>query len=473
MNCSFDLLPSTTFSPPGVESGAPKLCRDAALPQLGIVRDVSLMRSVLQRALFGGVERYRIEDCAISHIRYRPGEGCLIAYRLNIRDPIMRQTLVQRLFARVVPSGLSQDLFAKALSRAVVATPLCDPVLHLPDLGTVIWLFPNDPKLDGLPALVDESLLADSVLPHLAAEDCGEDWTVSNWHTEIVSYVPEHRCTLRAVVQLRHRTRGEFRVRTYYGKVYPDDTGWTTLRNMARLWKTCSGPSAPFRVARTLSYMERWRTLWQSGVAGMPLSALGAGSPELLRLLKGVGRAIGALHSSNLKCPWKIQPESPGELLRRAAEVLSRTEHNSAHLVERLISGARSLKASPRATVHRDLHTNNILSTDNGIALIDLDDLANGDPLEDLARFLAHLCSWSLKRGLDLPRIEPVVSTVVRGYINAVPWSITESQFRWHLAAALIYQEACRCITRPKARRLATLNSLIRLAEQVSKGGPQ
>ncbi len=473
MNCYSDLLQATAFSRPGGASYGPELPQDEALPQLGTVRDVSMMRSVLQRALFGGVERYRIEDCAITHIRYRPGEGCSIAYRLNIRDQVTRDTVVQRLFARVVPSGLSQELFIEASSRARVATPFGDPVLHLPDLGSVIWVFPNDPKLDGLPALVDESLLADSFLPHLAAEDCGPDWSVSNWHTEVVSYVPEHRCTLRAVVQLRHKTTGEFRARTYYGKAYPDDTGWTTLRNMARLWKTCSGPFAPFRVARMLSYMERWRILWQSGVAGMPLSALGAGSPELLRLLKGVGRAIGALHRSTLECPGRVQAEGPCELLARAAVVRSRTEHISSCLVERLISAAPSLKASPRATVHRDLHTNNILSTDDGIALIDLDDLANGDPLEDLTRFLAHLCSWSLKRGLEVPRIEPMVSTVVRSYVGAVPWSVSPSGFRWHLAAALIYQEACRCITRPKARRLATLSNLVRLAEQVSNGGAQ
>ncbi len=453
--------------------GIPGLLLDGSLPQLEAVCDESAMRAALQRALFGTGTRYRLEECIIARIRYRPHKRCLIAYFIEVRDTKKKQGILQRLSARVLPSGLSQHVFSEARRGALVATTLSDPVLHLPDLSTVIWLFPNDPRLVGLPALTDERRLGNSVLPTLAAKDCGPDWIVLNWHTEIVGYNPEHRCTLRAVVQLRHKVTHELCTRSYYGKAYPDArTGPMTERKMKTLLEICSGPSASFIVARPLLYEEEWRILWQTGIVGTPLSELGTGSSELLRLLRDAGRAIGALHSSNLECPESVRAESARERLARAGNTLSCVEYSSTGLVERLIKTAPSLKVSPRRTVHRDLHLHNLISTDDGIALIDLDALTNGDPLEDLASFSAHLYSWSFLRGLEAPQIEPAVRAAVRAYANAVPWRIGEAEFMWHLAAALVFQ-ACHCVTRPEERRLATLNDLLHVAEEISNGGGQ
>ncbi len=470
MKPAFEVFQDATASQSGTFPGVPRLLEDIRLPQLDVVRDPLKLKIALQRALFQSDNRHRITDCAITYILYSPGESCLIACRICVSDLATGQNSVQRVCVIVVPDGLSKDLFARLRNKNLSAIPLSNPTLHLPDLCMGIWLFPNDPQLEGLPALIDEGLLANSVLPHLAVNDCGPAWTVSNWHTEIVSYVPGYRSTLRAVVQLRQKVTGETRVRTYYGKVYPNHIGQITQRNMNNLWNICCGPLAPFRVARALYYLEQSKILWQSGITGMPLTALGAGSPELLALLKQAARAIGALHSSNLECPGWIPRPSPLELLAQAREILCRADHCPTRLVEQLIASAPDPEAFPRATVHRDFHLDNIISTNDGIALIDLDDLANGDPVEDLTRFLAHLCSWSMRRGLDGQQIEPMVSTVVQSYVSAVPWCIEESVFRWHLAAALIYQQACRCITRPHQWRLATLNNVIRLAERVSSG---
>ncbi len=456
--------------PLGVRDDAPHLLPDKALPQLGTVRDTSIMKHFLQRALGGAGSRYRIEDCTITYIRYWPGETCSIIYAVAVRDAATGQENVQRLFARVLPPGLSQNLFSEALRGVLAASPLCDPVIHLSDLGMVIWLFPNDPKLNGLHSLLDANWLRDSVLPRLAAKDYGPDWTISTWHTEVVSYVPEHRCTLRAVVQLQHRMTGELRTRAYYGKAYPDHTGLATKRNMDDLRRICTGPFAPFRVPRPLLYQKECRTLWQAGVAGMPLYALQAGSAELLDSLRLTGRVIAALHGSGLALKNRCRPESPLDLLARASEILSHAEHDATSLPERLAGAARRPGISSCATVHRDLHLNNILSTHEGITLIDLDDIAVGDPVEDIARFIAHLCSLSMSRGLESQQIEPMIRAVVQSYCSAAPWRIDEGEFRWHLAAALIYQQACRCVTRPRKRRLANLNKIIRLAERIGRG---
>ncbi len=467
----FERLQQTAFSQPEVVRDIPELLRDESLPQLAVVRDESAMRAVLQGALFGAGTRYRVEECIIAHVRYRPHKRCLIAYLLEVRDTKKKRDILQRLSAKVLPSGLSQDMLREARRGALVASSFSDPVLHLPDLSTVVWLFPNDPRLHGLPALVDERRLEESVLANLAAKDCGPDWTVVNWHTEIAGYNPEHRCTLRAVVQVRHIVTGELRTRSYYGKAYPDDhTGRMTERRMKSLLEICSGPAAPFFVAQPLLYEEEWRILWQSGIVGTPLSELRAESSELLRLLKDAGRVVAALHSSNIECPETVQPESARERLARAGSTLSCVGYGSADLLERLIHTAPSLKTSLQGTVHRDLHLHNIISTGDGIALIDLDALGNGDPLEDLASFLAHVYSWSFLRGLDAARIEPAVRAIVRSYAKAAPWSIGEAELRWHLAAALVFQ-ACHCITRPEERRLATLNDLLQVAEEVSNEG--
>ena len=445
--------------------------RDSALPQLGAVRDESVMTDALERALFGAGASFRIENCTIAYIRYKPGKSCLIHYRVLIRDVKTGEAHLQRLAAKALPPVQSGDAYRNARKRDLVLSPLSDPVHHLPDLGLVVWLFPNDSKLEGLPALVDKRRLGDSVLPQLSAVAAGPDWHVAGWHTEVVSYVPERRCTLRAEVRLKHRVTGESRAETFFGKAYPDHTGRVTFRNMERLYAASGGRSVPLGVARPLLYKEESKTLWQSAVAGTQLSALEAGGPGLLRFLKDAARGIGALHTFDLECGEVSVRERPLEFLIRAGDALSRRGISCAGLVERLVADAGRLNAPPRATVHRDLHLDNIFATEEGIALIDLDSLAKGDPAQDLSSLLAHLCSWSLRKGLDGAQVEPAVWAVVRSYLDAVPWKIGEEEFRWHLAAALIYQQASRCIAKPAGWRLGILEDLVSLAERINRGG--
>ncbi len=473
MNSASELHDNSIDVHGGTAQVVPAVLLDTALPQLGAVRDESVMTGALERALFGTNADFRIENCTIAYIRYKPGKNCLVHYRVLIRDSRTGEAHLQRLAAKALPPGHSRDAFQNAQKRNHVTLPWCDPVHHLPDLDLVVWLFPNDARLEGLPALMDKHRLGSSVLPQLSAQAAGPDWQVAGWHSEVVSYVPERRCTLRAEVRLQHRITGEWRAETFYGKAYPDHTGLTTFRNMMNLRDASGGCSMPISVARPLLYEEDSRILWQSAVAGTQLSAMEAGSPGLLRLLKDAARSIGALHCSVLEFEEMNFQERPLVFLARAGDALSRRGLPCAGLVERLIADAGSLRTPPQATVHRDLHLDNILATEEGIALIDLDSLAKGDPVQDLSSLLAHLCSWSLRKGLDGAQVEPAVRAVVRSYLDAVPWNLGEKEFRWHLAAALIYQQAGRCIAKPAGWRLAILEDLVRLAERIYQGGTQ
>ncbi len=471
MNFAFEQTKDKALPQAGVSVAAPGILWDEALPQLAVVRDVSIMRDALQLALFGEGARCRIEHCIVAFIRYRPGKNCLIHYRMIVRDTATDEERVERLAAKVLPPGLSQGLFLEEQKKALLPSSQPCPLHHLPDLGMVVWLFPNDPKLDGLPALVDDRRLESFVLPQLAGEVPGPDWQLLQWHKEVVSYVPERRCTLRITAQLQHRITGELKAQTFYGKAYPDHGGRTTRRNMKNLRANHCGRFAPFRVARPLLYEEESKILWQTGLAGTPLTAFRAGSPELLRLLENAARGISALHTSNLECAGMAQQSNPLESLERACILLSDRGIRCADLVDRLFDAARSLKDSPSGTVHGDLHLDNVFSTESGIGFIDLDSLAWGDPIRDLSGFLANLCTWSVMRGLDSDQVETMVRAVVLPYIKAVPWDVTETEVRFHLAAALIYHQAQRCIAKPQEWRLAILEDLIRLAERIQQRG--
>jgi Ser/Thr protein kinase RdoA (MazF antagonist) len=113
--------------------------------------------------------------------------------------------------------------------------------------------------------------------------------------------------------------------------------------------------------------------------------------------------------------------------------------------------------------IHGDLHLKNIFVTDSKVALIDLDGLQNGDPLQDLGSFLASIYCRALIHN-EVSSAPAITAAILRGYADCVPWAVDPATLAWHTAAALIYEQALRCVTRLKARRQAVLSDIIELA---------
>ena len=420
--------------------------RDNQLPQLNAALDMDLMKSVFQKAVIG----LPVDDCQIIQSRYKPERNCLISYRLRIRNA------EQILCARIFPAHESLSRFVKAQKQLLLTPKFGSALTHISDLEMVVWAFPNDRKLTGLPDLTNLDRLRTEILPSAF----GNDYEIKSLRSEIVHYVAEHTCTIKVNFELSEVKIGKTRTQILYGKTYYNDEGAVTFQAMREL-------EAQIRIAQPLAYQPEIKTLWQFGLNGKPLNEYDVNDEHLLAK---AATAVAALHQSNVTCSRTFTLADLLLKLQTAANLYALSnpagKQKLKALVERLIAQSQTLELRPTALLHGDLHLKNFFVVDDDVALIDLDNLAYGDPLQDVGSFIAGLWYRSLQSGAANPRSQ--INAFLAAYKNHIPYSISNSDLNWYVAAMLIAERVSRCITRLKSGRSA--DELIKLADQISGG---
>lgn len=447
---------------------------DPALPHLGVALDVDLMRGVLAEQLFPTETlkaRYQIAGCQIIQARYKPGKNCLISYRLDINDQAVNQRHEQILCARVYESGGSVSRFAKAQSQPQTGAQFGAPIVHLPELDMLAWMFPNDRKLAGLPKLADADCLKLEVLPPVISANFGSEWRIESLSNQIIHYVAEHTCTVKVIVELHSPTTAETRTVVLFGKTYYNQEGAETFTRMRQLSESEACQGERLKLAQPLAYQPEIQTLWQMGLPGASLYEHEADGEQFFALLESAAGSLAALHQTPVSCSRSF---GVADLLAKFDEIermvaLLKPELSSdlRSLLVRLRNQARQIGARPIATLHGDLHLKNFFVTGEQIALIDLDNVCAGDPLLELGSFIASLFYRQLAQQKPTENSRAMADIFIRAYSSASSQPINRSILDWHIAAALIAERAYRCVTRLKSDRPSLLEEVIVLADKI------
>jgi hypothetical protein len=462
--------------------------QDTSLPQLPIVLDADLMAHEFDRRMFGSeadigrdiADRFRVDDCRIERIKYKPGYNCLVYYRLTITNRHCGESANQLLCGRIYSAGGSRSRYAKA-RRDALAVPGFGPALfHIEPLDMVVWAFPNDRKLHGLAALTDGGRLQTDLLPEIVSSRWGADWRIEDAAPTLVHFVPEHTCCIRVDLRLVHRSTGEIKSWLVFGKAYYNSQGEEAFDNMRRLWASPTRMRGDLNLPRPLGYQPRGRVLWQEGLAGQTLMARSPDDRIDGILIAGTAAALAGLHRTAIDCVGKSEIEDIvnrlGELEGLLTQVQPSCGFTLSTVIARLSERAPDLTRDTCATLHGDLHPKNIFVDDDRISLIDMDSITRGPPLQDIGSFVAALLYRAILRGAPPSSIVPLIRRLVGRYAELVPWPVPALELAWYTAAALIMERGFRCVTRLKAGRLEVLDDLVELADQVSRNdgsGPQ
>ncbi len=452
-----------------LKAGQPGL--DERLPQLEAALDAELMRAALQQRLCDAVHlhgRYNIEAMQLNQVRYKPQRKCLISWRLVIADPLRGEPSEQFVSTQIFPAGESRSRYLKACAEPVLPVGCGRPLLHLPELEMIVRVFPNDRKLRHLALLNDAEALKKSVVPPLTISSVGRAMKLDRLRHRLVHYVPEHTCTVRLEAELCDDRTGATTPQTWYGKTYDTDEGAVTWRQMQRLWQRAARRDGRWLMAQPLLYQPENRTLWQRGLPGAPLPALQVSSRRFISLLTRAAEAVAWLHQSSLPDLPTVTVTELNRRLDETARLITHLRPDAAEspgrLVERLKGGAGKLQARPRSVLHGDLHWQNFLASGDQVALIDLDNLCAGDALQDVGSFIAGLYYRGLLEGIPTRMTRLIADEFVQAYRAAAGAEFPAADLAWHIAAALIYERAARCVTRLKDGRLALIDDLLALA---------
>jgi len=388
---------------------------DAALPGLEAALDCERMRARVAHA--AGHAPQEVAGCAIERVKYRPGRSALVLYRLSLEENLP-EALV---YATVYPAGIA------------------------------LRAFPDDRKLPGLRLLADPARLRAELL-------------LGKCTLARVSYFPEHAYTARVTVN-----RGGGREWTLYAKTQSTARGEHTFATMKQLERIGGRCAEDPRFARPVLYDPASATLFQEAVAGTTAESLAVQRLFSSTLAARVGAGVAALHAVGLDGLDGVDANTCLARLREVIRVLGPVLPRSAaraHAVMAQLEKQAPAAAAP-ATLHGDLHLNNVLVDEDRIALVDLDDLCRGPAELELGSFVAALLYRAAlhgRRGMHQEDIEHFLA----GYAEHASRPVRVDQVGWYAAAALIHERAWRCLTSLKPGRLALIDELIGEASELA-----
>lgn len=408
--------------------------------------DAEHMRRVFQQCLpefsQGGLF---IAGCQILRTRYKTfskassyGKSFLTAcYRLEIENRRTQQRGTQFLYVKAYLQGQSRSEFAKLKPVRLLKPEFGEALVHLEDLGVIIWAFPNDPNLPHIPEVVDPELVKNHFpydqLPIKRDDRC-------EVRVEIVHYYPEQRCTCRYELQSE-----KFDPLSLFGKTFKGNSGRELYRRMSYFWeKSRKQPDGLF-VAPPLGYNEESKTVWQEAIAGKPLvnvmHATNYGS-----LLDAVAKGLSALHQSRLpNLPQTDFNELLPELCKKAAK-LARAFPPLQNQLQRIVAGleksAPDWTRSARQVIHGDFQAKQLLVSDGKVFFFDFDELALGDPLQDVASFVVDLHLHDFVPSL----VQRMLTAFIRSYRERAEWETARNRLNWHIRFQLV-TKAYRMLT--------------------------
>jgi aminoglycoside phosphotransferase (APT) family kinase protein len=210
----------------------------------------------------------------------------------------------------------------------------------------------------------------------------------------VVRYRPGRRCTLRV-------EQGTVR----YARVGPDAGAALEMQRLA--WAGRLRHELGFAVARPFVAQGTDGVTWQEGVAGEPAAPLLYGRAGA-RLAERMGTAAASLTASSIEPPTSLDRVACLDSTRRvAAEVRAAVPALGPGLDEVLDRLVTMFAGAPwrlrLRPVHGDLNPPNWLVRPDGLALVDFEDLAVGDPELDVATWTSEV---EAETGAALPVTE-------------------------------------------------------------------
>jgi hypothetical protein len=363
---------------------------------LDLYTDPAAMRPALQslRGLSSQVRRVDVLHATRRAPRRDPASrACRIAVCYRVETAARGHEI---LYGKVYPGNVCAELTA---GTGVPPAPE-----WLREIDMIFWRFPHDPGLPQLGALLDG-------------------------RTELVRYRPEERATLR---------RGDL-----YAKTFRGDDGAGLCARFQQLALISNEPGS-FEVAAPFSYDASTRTFWQQGIEAPALAeVITSGNCAALMALAAQG--LAALHGAEPRFgPARSNAELAAASLRRAAKIgrcMPRLGPQAQGVAEAIAghvpaAAGHVLTAASEASVqiHGDFHMDQLRVREGRLVLFDLDELAIGDPLEDLASFVVK-CPLR-----DARLARQACAALIEAYARCRPALFDAARLSWHLSVQWLHK---------------------------------
>lgn len=419
---------------------------DPHLPHLPTLTDTQKMVEVFnahpERIFGGGPER--VLHARIEKIYYRPGQHVSALYRVQLESGEDHW-----LFAKSLVARKAENQFHKALAAVSRPDAPALPPSFWPECDMVVWPFPTDEKMPALRRLMQPAFVMALFEQHQKEFGLAGRWQVQQVRIRRIKYMPRKRCVLRYHLTLSNAT-GDSRELTFYSKTCGEAASRRYFENTRCAYQAFTpkpsgtGESTDrlrLQIPRPILWLEDQSTFWQEEWPGRPvLESLP--QHDWQALFTRIAALLASLHTSHLA---DLPPGESLEAISTAAELDAghflqifphyrpTIEAVLAALLGRKAEIASSIR--DRTPVHGAFRLEQLLGNDTALALLDWDALALGDPLADLAEFIASLRLLEFSHGLERGHVRAAAEQLCTAYARLVPWPLESRRLVWYLLA--------------------------------------
>jgi Ser/Thr protein kinase RdoA (MazF antagonist) len=433
---------------------------DPGLPGLTTILQPDAMLELLRRALRERGQHLELSGGKIVELWYRPGQRCTVLYELELNRSNNQRSRYQLLTAETLrqdqaPTPPPPELIARY--QASGSGLLGTPSTYVASIRTVISAFPFDPKLPSLPDALDPHIMRH----HFSRHHVERRAPIHGVDVHLLRYTPRTRATL--LYEIHSESNGALPLpsRRLVGKVRVQDSPAPPLANTLALQRA-TGDRIHF--APEAGRIAPLGLTLQEYVFGEDLGSL-AGSGAFTELARETARTLAVLHSLRLPLTRR-DPHTDVQAVSRWADVLIAIRPLLGSRIARLrdnLIAALEAQAEVTAPIHGDFHPTNVIADRGRITLIDLDEVALGDRMVDVGRFLASLPVSALRLSREPSALAQAGAAFLDEYLYLAPGN--ESKVRLYEAAALLIAAAAPFrLQRPGWEEAATV--LVEAAER-------
>jgi len=294
----------------------------------------------------------------------------------------------------------------------------CELWRENPEGGIKLQIWPFDPEFPHLIRLGTPSSVSQIFASLGIAADSKQMPVVTPIH-----YRPGERHVLRYEIESPEASSGAKKRR--YAKLYKNSQDAARAYGIAnRIVDWLDANHLELQGNRPLAMSEENCVIFYPHVAGIPLShQLHRSRRWLFAQLQMIGRALAVLHSG----PEALQADlkqntfmNEVKVVRRASEhiqvLLPDVHAKISDLLEKAQDRYSHLPQEKLTFTHSDFKSDHLLSTAEGLTLIDFDTCTLTDPAMDIGKFLADLEWWFTLKGLS--KIEKAQTELLKGYLT-------------------------------------------------------
>ena len=377
-----------------------------------------LLKKEVQRMLREG---FRVGPLHLTRAKFKPERKLSAYFNFPALDAAGRASQLMHLAVTWQPNldGANQDDSWSQLQDEAWQSGLM-PVQRelwrdIPDEGMRLQLWPFDPKFPQLVRLGNPSYVA-GVFSSLGIADTDQTPVITP-----IRYRPKERHVLRYEIDSAGTGRGE--TQRLYAKLYSNGQDAARADGVAsRVVDWLDANSVGLHGNRPRAISQDDAVIFYPHADGIPLSRqLYRSHRWLAAQLQIIGRGLAILHNG----PETLQADlkqnnftNEARVVRRASEhlqvLLPDTYQKILEIVDRAEERYSSLPQEKPTFTHADFKSDHLLTTPQGLTLIDFDTCTLTDPALDIGKFLADLEWWFTRKGIS--GVEAAHAELRKGY---------------------------------------------------------